>query len=172
MHLSKRFLNSLLFYTEFCSPYNLYVTGVFKVRGYIYSETCYRLLEVSFYISTTWWVSRLVDKRVPEGTCSQILWSTLVIWNRFESIKIILIKTGWNCNFVGLSDQHFQNVKPLCLAKDHWWGFITQNAHIWSNLLIESDLKWCIHFSRSLFLYFNYLVSVTAGGPVKPRRQM
>ena len=26
--------------------------------------------------------------------------------------------------------------------------------------------------SRSLFLYFNYLVSVTAGGPVSPRGHM
>ena len=25
---------------------------------------------------------------------------------------------------------------------------------IWSILLIKSDLKWCIHLSRSLFLYF------------------
>ena len=43
---------------------------------------------------------------------------------------------------------------------------------IWSILLIESDLKWCIHLSRSLFLYFNYLVSVTAGGQVSPRGHM
>ena len=28
------------------------------------------------------------------------------------------------------------------------------------------DFKWCTHLIRSLFLYFNYLVSVTAGGPV------
>ena len=27
---------------------------------------------------------------------------------------------------------------------------------IWSILLIKSDLKWCIHVSRSLFLYFKY----------------
>ena len=26
---------------------------------------------------------------------------------------------------------------------------------IWSTLLNESDLKWCIHLSRSLFLYFD-----------------
>ena len=62
---------------------------------------------------------------------------------------------------------------------------------IWSILLIKSDLKWCIHLSRnirilllrcihhfksdlisnmdqSLFSYFNYLVSVTAGGPKSP----
>ena len=43
---------------------------------------------------------------------------------------------------------------------------------IWSILLIISDLKWCIHLSRSLFLYFNNLVSVTAGGPESPRGHM
>ena len=34
---------------------------------------------------------------------------------------------------------------------------------IWSILLIKSDLKWCRHLSKSLFLYFNYLVSVPEG---------
>ena len=44
---------------------------------------------------------------------------------------------------------------------------------IWSILLINSVLKWCIHLSRSFFYYFNYyLVSVTAGGPVSPRGHM
>ena len=43
---------------------------------------------------------------------------------------------------------------------------------IWSTLLIKSDLKWCIHLSRSLLSYFNYLVSVTAGGPRSPRGHM
>ena len=43
---------------------------------------------------------------------------------------------------------------------------------IWSILLIKSDLKWCIHLSRSLYLYFNYLVSVTASGPRSPRGHM
>ena len=36
----------------------------------------------------------------------------------------------------------------------------------------KSDLKWCIHLSRSLYSYFNYLVSVTAGGPRSPRGHM
>ena len=33
---------------------------------------------------------------------------------------------------------------------------------IWSILSIESDLKWCMHLSRSIFLHFNniYLVSL------------
>ena len=43
---------------------------------------------------------------------------------------------------------------------------------IWSILLIKSNLKWGIPLSRSLFLYFNYLVSVTAGGPESPRGHM
>ena len=63
-------------------------------------------------------------------------------------------------------------------------GHITQNTsaktdegsvpemRIWSILLIQSDLKWCIYLSRSLFLYPNYLVSVTAGGPASPRGHM
>ena len=33
-------------------------------------------IDNTFYISTTWWVSLLVDQRVPEGTCSQVLRST------------------------------------------------------------------------------------------------
>ena len=40
---------------------------------------------------------------------------------------------------------------------------------VWSISLIKSDLKWCIHLSRSLFFNFNYLMSVTADGPRIPR---
>ena len=29
---------------------------------------------------------------------------------------------------------------------------------IWSTLLIKFDLKWCIHLSRRLFLYFSSFV--------------
>ena len=39
--------------------------------------------------------------------------------------------------------------------------FVSDRTRFW---LIKSELKWSIHLSRSLFLYFNYLVSVTAGG--------
>ena len=43
---------------------------------------------------------------------------------------------------------------------------------IWSISLIKSDLKWCIHLSISLLFNYNYLVSVTAGGPRSPRGHM
>ena len=41
-----------------------------------------------------------------------------------------------------------------------------------SILLIKSNSKWCIHLHRSRFLNFNFLVSVTAGGPESPRGHM
>ena len=53
---------------------------------------------------------------------------------------------------------------------DHWWGFSTLNAHM---VHIDNSIrfyKWCIHLSRSLFSYFNYLVSVTAGRSESPPR--
>ena len=57
------------------------------------------------------------------------------------------------------------------------WVMITDEGsvsemRIWSILIIKSDLKRCIHPSRILFLYFNYLLSVTAGGPESRRGYM
>ena len=65
------------------------------------------------------------------------------------------VKIDWNCVFGGLlhhhfwlrlvlalSVQHFLLLEPLYLAKDHWWGFSTRNAHmvhianwIWFNMV-------------------------------------
>ena len=45
------------------------------------------LVEVSVYISTTWWVSLLVDQWVPEGTWSQVLRSTSVDLKRLRASK-------------------------------------------------------------------------------------
>ena len=36
----------------------------------------------------------------------------------------------------------------------------------------ENWTRGISHLNRSLFFYFNYLVSVTAGGPVSPRGHM
>ena len=35
-------------------------------------------------------------------------------------------------------------------------------------ILKDKRAKWCIHLSLGLFLYINYLMYVTAGGPVSP----
>ena len=51
-------------------------------------------------------------------------------------------------------DTTFKLSKLLCLAKYHWWGFSTRNAHM-VNIVNSIDLKWCIHLSWSLFLHYN-----------------
>ena len=89
-----------------------------------------------------------------------------------------------NCNFVGLLHHPFWLYLVLALwvyifnfLNYFLWLRITDEGsvpemRIWSISLIKSDLKWCIHLSRSLFFNFNYLVSVTAGGPRSPRGHM
>ena len=63
------------------------------------------------------------------------------------------------------------NFYTTCLAKDHWRGFSTRNAHM-VHIVILIRLKWRIHLRRNLFLNLNNFVSVTAGGPVSPRGHM
>ena len=46
----------------------------------------------------------------------------------------------------------FQLLKLLWLVKYHWYGSVPE-MWLWSILSIKSGLKWCIHLSRSLFLY-------------------
>ena len=100
------------------------------------------LIEVSIWISTTWWVSLLLGQWVPEGTCSQVLRSTSVDSKRLESIKFSVFKIDWNCNFVGLLHHpiwlwffgtfgnYFSTFSTTFLAQEYWWGFSTRNAHI------------------------------------------
>ena len=47
MHLSQRWLDSPLFYTAFCAPYNLLMIGVFKVREYNQATGIHRIRVVS-----------------------------------------------------------------------------------------------------------------------------
>ena len=54
-------------------------------------------------------------------------------------------------------------------AKDHLYDCSVSEMRIWSILVFKFYLKLCIHLSRGLFLYFYYLVSVTAAGPQYPR---
>ena len=120
-------------------------------------------LFVSFYISTTWWVSLLVDQWVPRGTCSQVLRSTSVDSyclraSKFSVIKLFEIVILWVYYTIpfGFSlfwhvwDISFQLLKLLRTTDE---GSVPE-MRIWSILLIKSDLKWCIHLSRSLFLYY------------------
>ena len=49
-------------------------------------------------------------------------------------------------------DISFQLLKLLLWLRTTNEGSVPE-MRIWSILLIKSDLKWCIHLSRSLFLY-------------------
>ena len=85
-------------------------------------------------------------------------------------------KIDWNCNF-GFSMFWYFRVNVFNFGNIFVWRRITDEGslpemRIWSMLLDKPDLKWCIHLSRSLFLYFNYLVSVTAVGQVRSRGHM
>ena len=72
--------------------------------------------------------------------------------------------------FVWNKLQHILDHWPSHFFKEYFvWLRMTDDGHIpemrvWSILLVNPILKWCIHPKGSLFLYFNYFVSVTAGG--------
>ena len=105
----------------------------------------------SVYISTTCWVSLLVDQWVPEGTCSQVLRSTssflrlirsVLRASKFFVLKLTEIVILWVYYtipfgfslFWHFSGINFQLWKLLCLTKDHWRGFSTRNAHMVHNV--------------------------------------
>ena len=110
-------------------------------------------------------MSLLVDQWVPEGTCSQVLRSTSVdSWrlraSKFSVLKLIEIVILWVYYTIPFGLSLFWYVWDISfqLLKIHLWLRITDEGsvpemRIWSILLIKSDLKWCIHLNRSLFLY-------------------
>ena len=72
---------NLYFLKSICMYYNVgtpYITLLFcRLRDSL-CKIRYIVIKASFCISTTWCVSLLVDQRVPEGICSQVLRLTLV----------------------------------------------------------------------------------------------
>ena len=89
------------------------------------------------------------------------LWLIRSVW---RASKLSVFKIDWNCRFVdllhhpfwlqlvlALFGHYFSTFYATCLAKDHWRGFSTRNAHM-VHIVNLFRLKWCIHLSRSLFL--------------------
>ena len=92
----------------------------------------------------------------------------------WRASKFSVFKIDWNCNFVGLLHHPFWLQLVLALFGhyfstffiQHVWLRITEEGsvpemRIWSILLIKSDLKWCIHLSRSLCSYFRVCFHLT-----------
>ena len=145
----------------------------------------YIIVEISFLFQLLgechcWWTKESSRSHVAKfyGRL-QLIRSVL----RASTLNFRVFKIHSNCNFVGKLHHpfwlnlvlafwgiHFQLFKLLSLAKDHCTS--VPAMCIWYISLIKSDLKWCIHLSRSLFFNFNYLVSVTAGGSMSPRGHM
>ena len=127
-------------------------------------------------------MSLLVDQWIPEGTWSQVLRSTSVYSKRFESIQIFRVKIDWDCNFrefitpsilasvcfgtFGISLSNFWKYPVWLRIIDE--GSVPELL-IWSIILIKFYLKWCIHLSRSLLLYFD-MINVLFWGPCEFHR--
>ena len=99
--------------------------------------------------------------------------------SKFSELKLFEIVILWVYYTVpfGLSLFRYFWTSLFLFLNYFVWLRITDEGsvpemRIWSILLIKSVLKWCIHLSRRLFSYLNYLVSVTAGGPESPRGHM
>ena len=111
-------------------------------------------------------MSLLVDQWVPEGTCSQVLRSTSVYSSRLRASKFPVIKLTeiailWVYYTIPFGFSLIWHILGITFQLLNYfvWLRITDEGsvpemRIWSILLIKSDLKWCIHLSRSLFLYY------------------
>ena len=99
--------------------------------------------------------------------------------SKFFAIKLIGIVILWIYYTIPFGFSLFWHFRAIIF--NLWiysvWLMITDDGslpemRIWSLLIIKSDFKWCVYFRRSLYLYFYYLVSVTADGPESPRGHM
>ena len=99
-----------------------------------------------------------------------------ILWYKFSVLKLIEIVILWVYYTIPFGLSFFRYFFALFFNNFLWLRITDEGSipemRIWSILLIKSDLKWCIHLSRSLYLYFNYLLSVTAGGTRSPRGHM
>ena len=126
---------------------------------------------IIYSVAPIYEVKRLVDQWVPEGTCSQVLWSTSIDSYRlrastFSVLKLFEIVILWVYYTIPFGFSLFWFVHDISyqFLKILFWLRITGEGsipemRIWSILLIKSDLKWCIHLSRTLFLYFTKMYS-------------
>ena len=85
--------------------------------------------------------------------------------NTYSSRQLVLISFGHACvlKLRPVSAEILQFPDLEFRVYNFLWLKITDEGllpemRIWSILLIYSDLKWCIHRSKSLFSYYTYKV--------------
>ena len=83
-----------------------------------------------------WWTKDSPRAHVAKSTVD-----TRLICSVWRASKFSVFKSDWSCNSVGLLHHPF------------WHQLVLRH------ILGKSDLKWCIHLSRSLFLYYVPIIS-------------
>ena len=116
--------------------------------------------------STTWWVSLLVDQSFPEAHVAkfyvrlQLIIAAFWEHQKFSVLKFIEIVNLWiyymasrlaSASFGTFVTSVFNFFKLFYLAKNHWWGFCTRNAHM-VNIVNEIRFKM-VYTSWSLFIF-------------------
>ena len=148
-----------------------------------------KLIGISILLDFKWWEITVISFRWTDTYPENCKVHTISCTMRTQwcTVQFFLVYLQWNIITVNNYNyffnkrkktmmtigHHFSHFYTTCLSKlkDHWRWFSTRNAHM-LHIVILIRLKRYKHLSRSLFLNFNYLVSVTAGGPVSPQGHM
>ena len=148
-----------------------------KTKCYPRPKSC---IQYSKYINTTF-MFLFTELRLSvnsENDRNDNLIHVASTFSVLELIEIVLILWVYYTMPLGfILYGHFLGASIYNIWNYFVWFTITNEGsvpsmRIWFILLIKSDLKWFIHLSRSILSYFNFLVSVTADGPVSTRGHM
>ena len=131
-----------------------------------------QIVYTTVYIHNLSYSVLLWKRKINMNYCSELAQRQLTIFlqllgNQDEILYCIFcVEINWNYNFCWfITPIHFGwnlfrhfGVSLFNFRNYFLWRRITDEGSvpeisIWSILLINSDLKWCIHLSRSLLLY-------------------
>ena len=115
-----------------------------------------------------------MDQRVLRAHVAKFYYLLRMICSIFRASKfsllqlteIVILRVYYTIPFGVSLFGHFWVSRFLfnCLNNSIWRKSLMRVQFLkWSLLYIKSDLKWCIHLSWSLLLYFIDFVSVTSG---------
>ena len=109
-----------------------------------------------------WWTSESPRAHVTKFYCRLWLIRSVLRAPKYPMLKLIEIVILWVYYTISLASACFD---PLVTSLSNFRNYFVSlritdegsvpEMRIWSKLFIKSDFKWCIHLSRSLFLYCN-----------------
>ena len=108
-----------------------------------------------------WWTNESPRARVAKFYGRLRLIRSVLRASKFSVLKlteIVILWVYYPIPFGFSSIRHFLGITFQRLTYFVWLRITDEGSvpemRIWSILLIKSDLKWCIHLSRSLFSYW------------------